>query len=127
MMYMYLIQTLYHRIKVFKPQSDTNVHSDMSAQRRQPLYPRSLIRVFVVRMKKFCILDYPKCAQRRFRSDCANAQSDLNLRWEHMSDGTFLDVAVHLFIISVISCSIELKLNGGASRDDDDDRERKFN
>ena len=23
------------------------------------------------------------CAQRRFRSDCAFAQSDLNLRWEH--------------------------------------------
>ena len=30
-----------------------------------------------------------KCAQRRFRSDCANAQSDLNLRWAHMSEGTF--------------------------------------
>ena len=26
-----------------------------------------------------CILSYPKCAQWRFRSDCANAQSDLNL------------------------------------------------
>ena len=48
-------------------------------------YPRSLIRVFVVRMKKLCLLGYPKCAQWRFWSDCANAQSDLNLRWALMS------------------------------------------
>ena len=30
-------------------------------------------------------IDYPKCAQWRFWSDCANAQSDLILRWVHMS------------------------------------------
>ena len=45
-----------------------------------PAYPRSLIRVFVVHTKKLCILGYPKCAQWRFWSDCANAQADLNLR-----------------------------------------------
>ena len=29
----------------------------------QPAHPRSLIRVYVVRMNKLCILGYPKCAQ----------------------------------------------------------------
>ena len=56
------------------------------------------IRVFVVRMKKLCILGYPKCAQRRFWSDCANAQTDLNLRWAHMSEGTFPDVAAQILM-----------------------------
>ena len=50
----------------------------------RPTHPRSLIRVFVVRMKTICILGYPKCAQLRFWSDCANAQADLNLRGAHM-------------------------------------------
>ena len=62
----------------------------------QPARPRSLIRVFVGRMKKLCTLGYPKCAQRRFWSDCANAQADLNLRWAHMSDGTFSDVVARI-------------------------------
>ena len=48
----------------------------------------------------FCISGFTKYAQRRFRSDCANAQSDLNLRWEHMSEVTFSDVAAHYFICS---------------------------
>ena len=30
-----------------------------------------------------------------FRSDCANAQADLNLRWAYMSEGTFSDAATH--------------------------------
>ena len=44
----------------------------------QPVHSRSLISVFVVRMKKLCILGYPNCGQ--WRLDCANAQADLNLR-----------------------------------------------
>ena len=36
----------------------------------------------------------PKYAQWRFRSDCATAQSDLNLRWTHMSECTFPDFPV---------------------------------
>ena len=67
----------------------TCVHNEDS---NQPAHPRSLIRVSVVRMKQLCILGYPKCAQPRFRSDCANAQSDLNLRWALIFEGTFLDV-----------------------------------
>ena len=60
-------------------------------------HPRCLIRVFIVRTKKLCILGYPKCAQWRFWSDCANAQSDLNLRWAHISEGTSPGVAAYLW------------------------------
>ena len=58
----------------------------------QPAHPRSLIWVFALRIEKLCILGYLKCAQRRFWSDCANAQADLNLRWAHMPEGPFSDV-----------------------------------
>ena len=54
----------------------------------QPAHPRRLIRIFVVHTKKLCKRD-----QWRFWSDCANAQSDLNLRWAHVSKSTFSDVA----------------------------------
>ena len=50
----------------------------------QPSHPRSLIRVFIVRMKKLCILGYQKCAQWRVCSDCANAQVDLNFCCAHI-------------------------------------------
>ena len=59
------------------PNEDTN----------KPAHPRSLIRVFVIRMDKRCILCYLNCAKWRFWSDCANAQADLNLRWAHTSEG----------------------------------------
>ena len=39
-----------------------------------------------------------KFAQWRFWSDCANAQADLNLRWAHMSKGTFSDVLANMYI-----------------------------
>ena len=51
-----------------------------------------------VRMIKLCMLSYPKCALRRFWSDCANAQADLNLRGAHTSKKkkkkTFSDLVV---------------------------------
>ena len=49
----------------------------------QPELPPSLIRVFAVRMKKTWVLSYPLSVQRRLRSDWANAQADLSLRWAH--------------------------------------------
>ena len=52
--------------------------------------------VFIVRFKKLGILGYTKCAQWILGSDCANAQSDPNLRWAHMCEGTFPDIAVHI-------------------------------
>ena len=59
----------------------------------QSVHQRSLITV----LKKLCILGYAKCAQRRFRSACANAQADLNLRWAHMSEDTFSDVVAPIY------------------------------
>ena len=66
----------------------------------QPAHPRSLIRIFIVRMTKLCIICNPKCVQWRFWSDCANAQADLNLRWTHISESMFPDVA------APISCEL---------------------
>ena len=66
----------------------------MSAQRRLKS-DRYLTTVFVVRMKNFCSLGYPKCVQWRFWSDCANAQAGLNLYWVRMSEDTISDVAAH--------------------------------
>ena len=47
-------------------------------------YPRRLIRVISVRLKKLWNLGYPQNAPRRLWSDCADAQTDLSLRWSHM-------------------------------------------
>ena len=56
----------------------------------QPAHARSLLRDVVVRMKKLCIFDYPKCVQWRFWSDCANDEADLNIRWAHMSENQYV-------------------------------------
>ena len=47
----------------------------------QPGHPPSLIRVFVIRMKKAWTLSYPLSAQQRLWSDWVHAQADLSLRW----------------------------------------------
>ena len=73
--------------------------SASSKDRNQPTRPRSLIRVFVIRMETLCILGYPKCAQWRFWSACANAQADLNLRWAHIPEVTFSDVAQIIYFL----------------------------
>ena len=49
-------------------------------------------------MKKLWILGYAKCAQGRFRSDCTNAQADLNLHRAHMFEGMFSDIGAHVFL-----------------------------
>ena len=89
---------LHHIVSTYEPQREKTypLTCAPTEDSNQPAHPRSLIRAFVVRMKKLCILGYPKSAQRRFRSDCANAQSDLNLRWAHVSEGTFSDVTDHI-------------------------------
>ena len=60
----------------------------------QPAHSRSLIRRFTG-----CILDskckVSSCGQRRLRSDCTDAQADLSLRWAHMSEDTFSNVAAY--------------------------------
>ena len=57
---------------------------------------RRLVIVFIVHIKKLSIIDYPKCAQWRFWLDCAFAQSDQNLHWAHMSEGTYLTLKLIL-------------------------------
>ena len=78
-----------------------------SEDSNQPAHPRSLIRVFVVRLWKLCLIANQKCTQWRFWSDCANAQSDLNLRWAHMSKsrGTLSGVKAHRIIMCTIDFS----------------------
>ena len=62
----------------------------------QPGYPPSLIRVFIVRMKKAWVLSYPLSAQWRLWSDWAKAQADLSLHWAHTH---FVDFVMSLVVI----------------------------
>ena len=70
----------------------------MCAQRRlkSACAPRSLIRVFVVRMKKkqqTLHLWQSNMRTVKILMRLREAQADLNLHWTHMSAGTFSDVA----------------------------------
>ena len=62
----------------------------------QPAHSSSLIRMYILRMLDSQGCKVSSCEQRRLRSDCANAQSDLSLRWAHMWGGTFSHVVAHL-------------------------------
>ena len=57
----------------------------------------SLIRVFVVHIKKVWVLSYPLSAQQRFWSDWVDAQADLSLRWAQ-SFCWFCHEAAHIII-----------------------------
>ena len=50
----------------------------------QPGHPPSLIRVFTVRSMGSLGPKLSSCGQQRLRSDWADAQADLSLRWAHM-------------------------------------------
>ena len=70
--------------------------------------PGHLIRVFAVRMKKAWVLSYQLSAQQRLRSDWADAQADLSLRWAHMSVCWFCYEAAHfdhmlILIVDILS------------------------
>ena len=56
----------------------------------------SLIRIFNWRILDSQGCKVSSCGQRRLISDCADAQADMSLRWAHMSNSTFFDVAVSL-------------------------------
>ena len=58
--------------------------------RKRAVWSKSLLSAW----RNFASLAILECVQRRFWSDCANAQVDQNLRWAHMSKGTFSDFAV---------------------------------
>ena len=61
----------------------------------QPAHSRSLIRIFTVRILHSQGCKVSSCGQRRLKSDCADAQADLSLRWAHMREGTFTHVVTH--------------------------------
>ena len=81
----------------------------------QPGHPPSLIRVFIVRMKKTWVLSYPVSTKRRLWSDWAGAQADLSLRRSHMSFYWFCHEAARIWftsqIIYVIWCTQFKKVN----------------
>ena len=60
----------------------------------QPAHSRSLIRIFTERILDRHRCSVSSCGQRRLRSDCADAQADLSLRWTHLPEGMFSHVAV---------------------------------
>ena len=64
----------------------------------QPGYPPSLIRVFAVRMKKSWVLSYLFSANRRLRSDWADAQADLRLRGAHSFCAGFSHETAHMVV-----------------------------
>ena len=66
---------------------DSNLHAHLC----------SLIRVFVVGMKKLCFLGYPKCAQGSFWA-CMNVQADLNIGWTYMSKATLSDLKPQIIL-----------------------------
>ena len=68
----------------------------------QPGHLPSLIRDFAVRMKKGWSLSYPLNAQRRLRSDWADAQTDLSLCWAHRPFCWFCHNAAHFININMI-------------------------
>ena len=79
----------------------------MCAQRRLQSACASEQSHYSLRRPPEITVRYPKCAQRIFRSDCANAQADRNLPWADMSKHIFSDLAVHSFYL-VTSSSIHL-------------------
>ena len=73
-----------------------------------PGHPPSLIRVFIVRMKKPWVLSYPLSTQWRLWSDWANAQADLSLRWVHRSfcwfwhrDNWWMGKELYIFLVNL--------------------------
>ena len=66
----------------------------------QPAHLHTLKKGFVVCVKKKCTRCYRKCSKKRFWSDCANTQDDLNLHWPHMSESKCLDVIPHILLIA---------------------------
>ena len=65
----------------------------------QPAHPRSLIKVFVVHMKKICFLGYPKGTQWWYWSDCAIFQ---------IFDGRTCPMGYVFFLANIILAATEL-------------------
>ena len=77
----------YRKLASFDIPTRDNIHQ---YQCNNPIL--SSIQVFVIAVLLYHIMIPPT------EKDCANAQADLNLRWAHMSEGTFSDVAAHKLV-----------------------------
>ena len=73
-----------------------------SGYSNQSAHSHSLIRIITWRVMYSQGCKVSSCGQRRFWSDCANTQADLNLRWAHMSEGTFSDVAANFYLLNLL-------------------------
>ena len=62
----------------------------------QPANPPSMARVFVHSSFDSVEAVEGTCDQRRLRSDCADAQADLSLRWSHKSYCRFYRALAHI-------------------------------
>ena len=58
-----------------------------------------LCSLVIVCMKKLYILEYSKCAQGRFCSDCVNVQADLNLCLKTCPKVRFLTLRLNCLVI----------------------------
>ena len=63
----------------------------------QTAHSRSLIRIFTGRNLDSKGRNVSPCGHRRLKSDCADAQADLSLRWVHMSESMFSYVEAYKF------------------------------
>ena len=76
---------------------------DTFAQKKiptKPAHPRSLIRLFVIHIKKLCILCYTKCALWRFWLDCANAVWSESSLARHVRSYFFCRCSLHVLFAS---------------------------
>ena len=88
---------------------DVPTNSAPNENSDQPAHTRSLVRVFIVRMKKLWITGYPKCVQWRFRLDCTNVRF-LPLRAIYINWGILI---LHVFQFNFESvANIKVLLTG---------------
>ena len=60
---------------IFEPQPE-KTQTEVHQWTQISLHICTVWSIFIVHMKQLCILDYLKCAQWRFWSDCSNVQAD---------------------------------------------------
>ena len=68
----------------------------------QPVYPPCVARVLVYPALDSLEAVKGTCDQRKLRSDCADAQSDLSLRWSHKSSCRSCRALVYIIFLSLL-------------------------
>ena len=73
------------------------------------------IRIFTGRIQEIQGCQVSSCRERRLKSDCADAQSDLSLRLAHISGGTLSDIPVNLYMVNIL-CQLFMTSSSGNER-----------